>query len=81
VAQASERVQEVVVSPIYVYACECGHNQEKLRPVADRDLDLECKRCGKTLKRVPTTATLAGEKYRMAGILPSGEKVKGHFGK
>lgn len=66
---------------MYVYACECGHNQECLRPVAERDLDLECERCGRKLKRVPTVATLGGEKYHMAGILPSGEKVKGHFGK
>lgn len=38
--------------PLYVYTCpSCGHEQEVLRPTAQRDEPLSCEHCGSTESR------------------------------
>ncbi len=31
--------------PLYVYSCPCGHTEERLRPIVDRNKSFVCQMC------------------------------------
>lgn len=70
--------------PIYTYECQqCGVDVERVVAYEDRDSNLLQHVCGGTLKRLEQLEkpTIGKPEYQMKAILPSGAKVKGHFGK
>ena len=64
--------------PLYVYACECGYQAERLVEIKSRDtIKLNCPECGKRLRRVPTVASLGQPKHETKLIMGDGRKVSG----
>lgn len=69
------------MAPMYKYACECGHEEDRLVPMNKRDtVRPKCPNCGKRLKRQMTTASIH-EAYHMGVVMSDGSRVAGRFGK
>jgi len=66
--------------PMYEFECECGHREERMLLIAERNEAQECPECGQPMARIVGAPALHGEPYQMKAILGSGEKVSGHFG-
>ena len=66
--------------PMYSYACECGHTEERLVAVDQRNNRPKCPKCGTRLKRQMTTASIH-KAYHMGVVMSDGSRVAGRFGK
>lgn len=67
--------------PMYPFACECGHTEDRLVAMDKRDtVRPKCPDCGKRLKRQMTTASLH-EVFQMKAVMHDGSRVAGRWGR